>query len=109
MGLRGSWVRYIFMLGHHGSRTATGDDWLSAVDPALAVISAGRGNAYGHPHVSVLDRLAAASVPRVWRTDREGTLCLEVDREKGWRVRGERGWSEPSTLARVLTSQRGDK
>jgi len=99
----------LLKVGHHGSRTATGDDWLRAVDPAVAVISSGRGNAYGHPHISVLDRLEAASVPRVWRTDREGTLCLEVDREKGWRVRGERGWREPSTVARVLTSQRGDK
>ncbi len=99
----------LLKVGHHGSRTATGDDWLSAVDPAVAVISSGRGNSYGHPHISVLERLAAASVPRVWRTDREGTLCLEVDREKGWRVRGERGWREPSTVARVLTSQRGDK
>jgi len=96
----------LLKVGHHGSRTSAGAAWLRAIDPAIAVISSGRGNAYGHPHVSVLERLAAASVPRVWRTDREGTLCLEVDPEKGWRVRGERGWRASSRVARALTSRR---
>ncbi|MBT8461845.1 MAG: hypothetical protein KJO44_04910, partial [Gemmatimonadetes bacterium] len=64
---------------------------------------------YGHPHPAVLDRLAGAGIPRVWRTDRDGTLCLEVDAEKGWRVQGERDWTATGKLARVLTSQRGEK
>ena len=48
----------VLKLGHHGSRTSTGDFYLSAVAPALAIISAGAGNSYGHPHQEVLDRLA---------------------------------------------------
>jgi competence protein ComEC len=83
----------LLKVGHHGSRSSTASDFLSAVHPSVAVISAGRGNAYGHPHPAVLDRLSHAAIPRVWRTDRDGTLCLEVDGEKGWRVQGEREWT----------------
>ena len=99
----------LLKVGHHGSRTSTGSDFVTAVSPTIAVISAGRGNAYGHPHEAVLGRLSRAAVPRVWRTDREGTLCIEVDDQKGWRVQGETTWSASTRLARVLTSQRGDE
>ena len=74
----------LLKVGHHGSKSSTAAEFLSAVRPSTAVISAGRGNAYGHPHPSVLDRLSRAGVPRVWRTDRDGTLCIEVDDDRGW-------------------------
>lgn len=83
----------VLKVGHHGSRTSTASDFLAAVRPSVAVISAGRGNAYGHPHQGVLDRLEKAVVPRVWRTDREGTQCIEVDERWGWRVMGDPEWS----------------
>jgi len=83
----------LLKVGHHGSRTSNSSDLLAAVRPSLAVISAGRGNAYGHPHASVLERLSAAGVPSIWRTDREGTLCVEVDDERGWRVLGRDAWN----------------
>ncbi|MCK5447607.1 MAG: MBL fold metallo-hydrolase, partial [Gemmatimonadetes bacterium] len=86
----------LLKVGHHGSRSSSATDFLSAVRPSTAIISAGRGNAYGHPHQSVLDRLAQAGIPRVWRTDRDGTLCIEVHEEKGWRVQGERDWTRGS-------------
>ena len=84
----------LLKVGHHGSRSSSATDFLSAVRPSTAIISAGRGNAYGHPHQSVLDRLAQVGIPRVWRTDRDGTLCIEVHEEKGWRVQGERDWTQ---------------
>ncbi len=99
----------LLKVGHHGSRTSTSSEFVAAVSPTIAVISAGRGNAYGHPHEAVLGRLSRAAVPRVWRTDREGTLCIEVDDENGWRVQGETSWNASTRLARVLTSQRGDE
>jgi competence protein ComEC len=83
----------LLKVGHHGSKSSSAAEFLSAVRPSTAVISAGRGNAYGHPHPSVLERLARAGIPRVWRTDRDGTLCIEVDDERGWRVQGESEWN----------------
>ncbi len=97
----------LLKVGHHGSRSSTASAFLSAVRPSVAVISAGRGNAYGHPHPAVLDRLAGAGIPRVWRTDRDGTLCLEVDAEKGWRVQGEREWTRPREAGTRLDVTKG--
>ena len=79
----------LLKVGHHGSHTSSALAWLRATRPEIAVISAGRGNRYGHPHAVTLARLDSARVGRVWRTDRDGTLCIEV-REDGWHVTSRR-------------------
>jgi competence protein ComEC len=52
----------VLKAGHHGSRTSTGATFVAAVQPAIAIISAGRDNRYGHPHQEVTERLAEAGV-----------------------------------------------
>lgn len=47
----------VLKVAHHGSRYSTSDAFLQAVTPRLALISAGRNNAYGHPHEETLERL----------------------------------------------------
>lgn len=96
----------VLKVGHHGSRTSSGPPFLHAVDPAVAVISAGEGNRYGHPHVEVLDRLRAMGTARIWRTDRHGTLCVEIAGDGRWRVRGERAWRRPRGAAVGASSAR---
>ncbi|HEX2792758.1 MAG TPA: ComEC/Rec2 family competence protein [Candidatus Paceibacterota bacterium] len=68
----------VLKAGHHGLRTSTSPAWLAAVTPDLAVISAGRGNSYGHPHQEVLDRLRLAGVPFL-STQTAGTITLISD------------------------------
>jgi competence protein ComEC len=63
--------------GHHGSRTATSQELLEAVHPALAVISCGRRNKYGHPAPETMARLRADQV-QVARTDEDGTVVVRV-------------------------------
>ncbi|WP_419167116.1 DNA internalization-related competence protein ComEC/Rec2 [Candidatus Palauibacter sp.] len=75
----------LLKLGHHGSRTSTSLEWLRAIGPEIAVISAGKQNRYGHPHAVTLARLDSARVERVWRTDVDGPLCVESDAD-GWRI-----------------------
>jgi competence protein ComEC len=70
----------LLKVGHHGSRGSTGDDWLNALGPAVAVISLGR-NDYGHPAPATLERLAAHGIA-VHRTDREGTITVETDGQR---------------------------
>ena len=67
----------VLKVGHHGSRTATGDDWLDALAPRAAVISVGV-NRYGHPAPETLARLARHGIP-VWRTDRDREVRISTD------------------------------
>jgi len=48
----------ILKVAHHGSKTSTTQDFVNAINPIIAVIQAGKDNAYGHPHNSVLDALS---------------------------------------------------
>lgn len=48
----------VLKVAHHGSRTSTTPRFLSAVSPAVAVISAGADNPHGHPNPDVTARLA---------------------------------------------------
>lgn len=44
-------------VAHHGSKTASSEEFLHAVMPMAAFISAGKDNRYGHPHRETVDRL----------------------------------------------------
>jgi competence protein ComEC len=81
----------VLKVGHHGSRGSTGEAWLGALRPKVAVVSVGR-NDYGHPSPSALARLAGAAV-EVHRTDLEGTITITTD-GAGMRVESRDGASE---------------
>ncbi len=65
-------------IGHHGSKTATGEALLKRVRPGLAVISVGAGNRFKHPSPEVVDRLHRYSIP-ILRTDLKGAVIIESD------------------------------
>jgi competence protein ComEC len=48
----------IVKLGHHGSQSASSDEFIGKIQARLALISVGK-NSYGHPHPSVINRLKA--------------------------------------------------
>ena len=68
----------LYKVGHHGSRTSSGNDFLDVVRPRLALISVGAGNSYGHPDPDVLRALARHGAV-VLRTDREGSVVVRTD------------------------------
>jgi competence protein ComEC len=67
----------VLKVAHHGSRSSTSNAFLDNARPRIAVISCGRRNLFGHPHAEVLDALRERGV-RTWRTDRDGTVDVEV-------------------------------
>jgi competence protein ComEC len=67
----------VLKVAHHGSGSSSGARFLARVRPALALISVGRHNAFGHPDPRALARLAAAGVTSL-RTDRDGAVWLEM-------------------------------
>ncbi len=69
----------VLKVAHHGSEDAGLGALLERIAPALAVISVGDGNAYGHPAPATLATLAAGGV-RTLRTDRDGDVALDVAR-----------------------------
>jgi competence protein ComEC len=68
----------VLKVAHHGSRTSTSSSLLDAWRPQIALISAGRGNTFGHPTREVLERLVAIGA-RVYRTDLHGQITLHTD------------------------------
>ncbi len=68
----------VLKIGHHGSKNSTTPDFLAAVRPRIAIISAGEENPYGHPSPELLERLEGAGV-RVLRTDRDGAVRVRTD------------------------------
>lgn len=69
----------ILKVGHHGSKTSSGDAFLRAVDPKIAVVSAGAKNRYGHPTPAALARIASSTRAAVFRTDRDGMVRIVVE------------------------------
>jgi len=67
----------ILKVGHHGSSTASGASFISAVSPDISVIEVGVGNDYGHPHSEILNKLQKTS--KVYRTDLDGTITITTD------------------------------
>ena len=68
----------VLKVAHHGSRSSTTADFLSAASPRVAVISCGRRNLFGHPHPAVIEVLRRHGV-RIHRTDRNGTIDVVVE------------------------------
>jgi competence protein ComEC len=69
----------VLKVAHHGSEDAGLDALLDRIRPKLALISVGADNSYGHPTAATLAALAAHRVP-ILRTDRDGTIVLDVRR-----------------------------
>lgn len=70
----------VLKAAHHGSRTSSTPLLLDATAPRLAVISCGRHNLFGHPHVEVLQAFEKRGI-RVWRTDHDGTVDVSFDHD----------------------------
>ena len=70
----------VLKVGHHGSRTASSEAFITAVKPSLSIVSVGTGNTYGLPDEDVIARLNSAS--QVLETEQSGTITVTTDGSK---------------------------
>lgn len=68
----------VLKVGHHGSANSTSQDFVDAVSPRVAILSASSDNSFGHPTPSVVERLQAAGAA-VYSTHESGSVTLICD------------------------------
>lgn len=68
----------ILKVAHHGSAGSTGEELLTQLSPDIAVISYGKNNSYGHPHLDLLQRLSQNAC-RIFETGGSGAVSFYTD------------------------------
>ena len=79
----------VLHVAHHGSSSSSGEELLSALSPDTphtAIISVGKGNEYGHPVQSVLNRLSDHGYT-VIRTDEHGEIAIQIGENGSYTIR----------------------
>lgn len=65
-------------MGHHGSNTSTTLPFLEAVNPELAIYSAGENNSYNHPGAEAISRVDQFGA-ELLGTIEHGTIIVTTD------------------------------
>lgn len=86
--LPGGLAADVLLVPHHGAAGSSSAEFVQAVSPRFALVSAGYRNRFGHPRAEVVRRYEEAGA-QVLRSDRLGAIRLGVGKS-GIRVRGER-------------------
>lgn len=73
----------VLKVPHHGSKDAVTTSFLNAINPALAVLSVGKKNSYGHPDENIVRLLVEKGV-QVKRTDTDGSIEIVSDGKEWW-------------------------
>lgn len=68
----------VLKAAHHGSEKSGSEEFLETVRPLAAVISAGIGNRYGHPHPETLERLRKIGCS-IYTTQECGAVTIRSD------------------------------
>ena len=69
----------VLKVGHHGSRTSSGKDFIDEINPKYSIISVGKKNRYGHPNKEVLNNLNES---KIYRTDKQGSIMFKIKNNK---------------------------
>lgn len=73
---------HILQVGHHGSSSASGAEFLRAVSPQYVVVSVNRGNVNGYPAEQTLDFLQKRGI-RTLLTSEHGDIVFAIEPQTG--------------------------
>lgn len=76
----------VLKAAHHGSKNSSSKEFLGQVQPAYALVSAGRDNRYGHPHQETIERLREVG-SKIYSTQENGAVIVEVKEGKALRIK----------------------
>ena len=65
----------VLKVGHHGSKTSSGKEFINEINPKYSIISVGKNNRYGHPNKEVLNNLEKS---KIYRTDMDGSIMFKI-------------------------------
>lgn len=68
----------VLKVANHGSEQGTSSDFISRVNPSIAVIEVGPYNIYGYPSPKTIDALNLAG-SKIYRTDSDGDIVVTTD------------------------------
>ncbi len=74
----------VLKVAHHGSQTSTSEEFLSVVNPKVAVIPVAADNIFNLPDTKVVNRLTKLLENRVYLTSTHGTVEFITDGERLW-------------------------
>ena len=69
----------VLKVGHHGSKTSSGENFINEMNPKYSIISVGKNNRYGHPNKEVLNTLDKS---KIYRTDQDGSIMFKIQNRK---------------------------
>ncbi|SER18423.1 competence protein ComEC [Gracilibacillus ureilyticus] len=72
----------VLKVAHHGSNTSTSQSFLEKSMPQMSIISVGRDNRYGHPDMTVVERLRETG-GIILRTDIHGAVTYFFNEQSG--------------------------
>lgn len=70
----------LLKVGHHGSYDSVSNNMLKSLNPEISVISVGRKNNYGHPHIQTI-KLLKNSNTKIMRTDIDNAIKVSTNGE----------------------------
>lgn len=69
----------VLKVGHHGSKTSSGKEFIDEINPKYSIISVGKNNRYGHPNKEALTNLDES---KIYRTDQDGSIMFKIINNK---------------------------
>ena len=69
----------VLKVGHHGSKTSSGKEFINEINPKYSIISVGKNNRYGHPNKEVLNVLENS---KIYKTDKDVSIMFKLKNDK---------------------------